>query len=599
MKIQYIYRLTLCLFLLLALSCQTEESLNGNGDMGYLRIEASSVTSTETKSIVPENYKPKQLYVEIRNEAGTVVTSTDDYDTHWKGTKITLKAGTYTITASSNGFDGQASGFDIPYYRGTKQISVIAGKEVSAEVVCTLANVKVSVSFADNFKQAFTSAKVKIISTVTGIASQEVTMGSTQSTPSIYLPVGNFKAELEVKNAQNTTHTLTKELTEVKARDHYLLNYKLADQGNASIKIEADSKEQEYNFTFNVSKEVATSLGVKRPSAWSTFALLEGEVISSTGVLDPACMTFEYKKQGETSDWTTVESSGNNLIFTAKAKGLTPNTNYTYRMVYKKGDESFTSESLSFQTEEQIPLVNGNMENWYQNGKIWYPDSETNANSSIGSFWDTSNPGGAKYIGSNTSPDETSVHTSGGKAAKLESKYAVIKFAAASLYTGKFLELIGTSGAKLRFGQPFTSRPTQLRVWAKYNGGSINRTSNNLPSGTVAKGDPDLWSALIALVDVGTKDGIEVDNTNMSTFPDYNTDNRVVAYGAIPDAACGNTDWKQFTIDLVYRDLTRKPTHIIIVISSSKYGDYFTGSDSSVLYVDDMELIYGENPQTK
>lgn len=56
---------------------------------------------------------------------------------------------------------------------------------------------------------------------------------------------------------------------------------------------------------------------------------------------------------------------------------------------------------------------------------------------------------------------------------------------------------------------------------------------------------------------------------------------------------------KKFTIDLVYKDLEKKPTHIIVVFSSSKYGDYFTGSTSSLLYLDDLELIYGDSPQVK
>ena len=74
----------------------------------------------------------------------------------------------------------------------------------------------------------------------------------------------------------------------------------------------------------------------------------------------------------------------------------------------------------------------------------------------------------------------------------------------------------------------------------------------------------------------------------------------MVAYGALPDSECGNTtDWKQFTINLVYRSLTRKPTHIIIVLSSSKHGDYFTGGNGSLLYLDDLELVYGDNPITK
>ena len=120
--------LFVCAFCLMA--CQTEESLDGGNQLGYLRIDASWVNLTETKSSVPENYRPTQLFVEIRNEAGIVVESTDNFEANWKGTQRTLKAGNYTITASSNGFDGQASGFDIPYYRGTKQITVQAGKVV-------------------------------------------------------------------------------------------------------------------------------------------------------------------------------------------------------------------------------------------------------------------------------------------------------------------------------------------------------------------------------------------------------------------------------------------------------------------------------------
>ena len=36
----------------------------------------------------------------------------------------------------------------------------------------------------------------------------------------------------------------------------------------------------------------------------------------------------------------------------------------------------------------------------------------------------------------------------------------------------------------------------------------------------------------------------------------------------------------------------RKPTHIVVVCSASRWGDYFIGSTSSVLVVDDLELIY-------
>jgi hypothetical protein len=33
-----------------------------------------------------------------------------------------------------------------------------------------------------------------------------------------------------------------------------------------------------------------------------------------------------------------------------------------------------------------------------------------------------------------------------------------------------------------------------------------------------------------------------------------------------------------------------------VVCSSSKYGDYFTGGDGSIMYLDDFSLIYDDEP---
>ena len=49
---------------------------------------------------------------------------------------------------------------------------------------------------------------------------------------------------------------------------------------------------------------------------------------------------------------------------------------------------------------------------------------------------------------------------------------------------------------------------------------------------------------------------------------------------------------KELTIELDYDNYggtQRKPTSIIIVASASKYGDYFEGSGSSKMWLDDME----------
>lgn len=182
------------------------------------------------------------------------------------------------------------------------------------------------------------------------------------------------------------------------------------------------------------------------------------------------------------------------------------------------------------------------------------------------------------------------MHTQGGKSAELKSQFKV-KFAAASLYTGSFGELVGMNGAKINFGQLFTSRPTALHGFFQYAPATVGYVGDNQPTGTIAKGDLDVCSIYIALA----KKSYTVDNTKAETFIQFKTDNNIIAYGELPLKECVSTNgaWKEFTIDLEYKTL-EKPNdmYLIVVASASKYGDYFTGGDGSILYVDDFELIY-------
>ncbi len=65
----------------------------------------------------------------------------------------------------------------------------------------------------------------------------------------------------------------------------------------------------------------------------------------------------------------------------------------------------------------------------------------------------------------------------------------------------------------------------------------------------------------------------------------------VIAYGELllKESVDG---WTEVTIPLDYRSTSRIPTHILVTFAASRYGDYFTGSSSSVLWVDDFELVY-------
>lgn len=322
-------------------------------------------------------------------------------------------------------------------------------------------------------------------------------------------------------------------------------------------------------------------------NAWSKHAYVSVKATSAEG------WTAEYSVKGKDS-WASVSTSMNGNLCEATMKGLSPNTTYTCRMKDKEGNVQATSD---FTTESATALYNGNFDSWYQSGNTWYAVSE--GDFTKGSFWDSSNPGTTQGAGSlvNINPTQGNssvVHTPGGKSAELKSQYKV-KFAAASLYAGSFGGLVGLSGAKINFGQPFTSRPTALHGWFQYAPKSIGYVGSNQPGGTVGKDDPDICSIYIALA----KKIYTIDNTDISTFIQFDTDDNIIAYGELPAEQCVDTggQWKEFTIDLKYKTLDcPKDMYLILVASSSKYGDYFTGGDGSIMYLDDFELIYGEEP---
>lgn len=328
-------------------------------------------------------------------------------------------------------------------------------------------------------------------------------------------------------------------------------------------------------------------------NAWSNFAIFDAYISSKTGAVKESGLTIQWKKKGD-DVWTEMSSQSLNVSVSndikATLKGLTPDTDYEYRLRYEDGGIESISEPVAFTTEEQVSLYNGGFEDWWVDGNVEYPN-EQDVN-----FWDTKNKSSASFGGSNTTGITNFPH-GGNKAARLESKYVVIKFSAASLFTGSFVRLIDTDGDEVNWGTLFASRPTALKGWMQYAPAYIAGTqgyNSDAPADAPGIGEPDVCAIFCALL----SEALTVYNKDMSTFPDWETDPRVIAYGALPAEQSVNTNgqWKEVNIPLVYRDLNKKPTHLLIVFTSSKYGDYQHGGKGSLLYIDDFSLEYGDTP---
>ena len=582
---------------LLALSCSdtmSEEEMT----QGYLKLDLSTLVSTNDKDMraatsAPSGYDPKTIALKITNSAGTVVfESSDAVNDERLKSNIALAPDTYTVSGSSAGWDGSGSGFDAPYYVGSTKVTVLTKSLTRATLTLTQANVKVSVTFDDNLKPYFKSANSIVTSDIADVAPCNFYMGNASSSAA-YFPVAPLHFQLVATNNSNNTNVMTQDVTEVSARDYYKITYKLAEIGQmGGVTVTVDETTHQYDFTISIPRKSAISLQTSTPNTWSTFADLSAGVMSKTSDFDASKLTFQYKKQSD-AEWATIANSqltaGSNDTYTTRLTGLAPNTAYVYRLRYDDGVSTVNSNETKFTTEVQTAIQNAGFENWYMDGKSQIPGVSGQ------SYWSTSNPG-STVMGDQwnvTTPVTDGAYS--GTSAQLQTKYVVIKLAAASLFTGEFNGLIGTNGAKLNWGVPFTSRPSALKGYMKYTPAAINKGNQPSGVGAPASGSNDYCQIFCALLteqlkvaNASNKDGYE-----MSTAINWQTDPRVIAYGELSQNTT-DANWKQFNIPLVYHDTTAKPKYMLIVCSSSKWGDYFYGGEGSTLLLDEFSFEWGQ-----
>ena len=198
----------------------------------------------------------------------------------------------------------------------------------------------------------------------------------------------------------------------------------------------------------------------------------------------------------------------------------------------------------------------------------------------------------------------------------MHSKTILGNLAAGNLYSGFMhsYKVAPVSGI-VCFGRPFTGRPSKLRMWVKYTGGTGSATKHLSGSDEgqikVALGN---WKKDKYGYGNGTDDSpVAVNTADQSTFVDFANDPKggTLAYGTAIIKADGTTtingetepkkcnDWLQITIPIEYFNTTTLSTHIIISCAASRYGDYFEGYNNSKLWVDGIELIYDSEITTK
>ena len=326
-----------------------------------------------------------------------------------------------------------------------------------------------------------------------------------------------------------------------------------------------------------------------RTETWTIYAEISETIVSTTSV-DAWSMviwaygngpsdvqnTFQYRKTSST-EWTDVPVSDVTQTagaFSCCIKHLEPLTEYAVRTVSGKN----MGNEVKVTTGPTADIPDGDFENWwFKNNRLWCPWAEGGT-----PYWDTGNPGSVT-LGQNLTQPTDYTPTGSGKAAQCTTKFVGIagigKLGAGSIFTGVYARTDGTNGV-LNMGRPWTIRPTRLHGYFRYNAKDIDYASTEFKQ---LIGRPDSCQIYVALTDWNGPYEIRTNPKNRQLFDP--TADYIIAYGEL--IYSGQMDsYQEFTIELNYKSTSRVPTCLQITCCASKLGDYYTGGNGSVLYVD-------------
>lgn len=312
---------------------------------------------------------------------------------------------------------------------------------------------------------------------------------------------------------------------------------------------------------------------------------------------------FKYRKAGE-SAWNEAVATGANgaphrtrankgTAYSVTLSGLEAGTTYEFKAF---ADDFESTNIQTFTTEAKYIIPNASMEEWstYQAQTMLGPKTVTfPGTGDVTTHWDSGNEGAATANGILTNKSTDMVH-SGTYSARLESKIIFKMIAAGNLFFGDYVKTDGTNGV-LALGREYNgSHPTKLRVYANYRPGTnlSIKDDNKEYVGDLTDSGCDNGQIYVALT-VGAVD-IRTKPADRKLF--NVDDEQVLAYGQVtwkeafgPD---GQLQMVEIPIEYKANARTTRPTHLVITCCASKFGDFFSGADGSVMYLDDFELVY-------
>ena len=599
--------------LLMVASCAKTELKENNEGMGMLTVDMSIPSQTRAYSEA-DLYNSAVVNIYKADFSGLV----RSYAYNDIPSPLYLAADSYrvdVIAGEATAANPAAASWENKSYKGSKEFTITAGRETSVQVVASVNNAVTNITFdpsiAENFNAGYTF-------TIGLDASSQLVYNAAKSGAEGYFIVAGlvdpvFEWTFAGTLLDGTSFTRTGTISDVLPGKLYKMNlmYTVKD-GKLDFSLSVDYSTEIFDDTI-IFEPVSTGLAASSIyEIWAAHATLHADVDAT----EYANSTVQFAYSSDGSAWITVDGVNDSEgTWKADISGLTPSTTYTYKLLI---DDVQVGEEKTFTTEAAPKLPNGSFEYVSKvSGESYYKFYDPSCGVADASymFWGSGNGEGSEGVNGSASMGivittiDTGDKKDGNQSVLCKNSSIINMLTAGNLFTGQFAGLVGTSGGKVNFGRPWTSRPTALRIWCKYQTDKINILKNE--SLGVTKNDYDRAQIKVAIGTWdykkygGTKNSpVHINTTDASTFVDFFTDPNTIANGDLIIYNDGymlnhgvkvtetTSEWVEYIIPLDYRQLSAYPTHIVISCATSQFGDYFTGYDGGKLWIDGAELIY-------
>lgn len=317
---------------------------------GYLYV---SLEKDESEDLVfkSEPSEDQIFSLTVYNPLDQQVGHVDDYRELGQN-PMTLPAGNFSYKAVASSGNNGAAAFGEPFYTGSTDFQISNAQVTNVNISCSLANVKVTASFSDEIKKAFSEYILTVSNGLGELVFSNISDPVTTDEEGYFSVTDTLFWSLHLKNTDGAVYkTLEGKCAGVKPRQHYNFQFSLGKEdegvdgaGAVTLIVNDSMIEESFDLILDFDKEK------ERPSSASNgFDMESGLTLTAGEVAVGKSIVLSAPDGFKNIELTILEPDGSKseyeIITAARSSELTDRG-----ISYNPAQEGSTSVELSFES---------------------------------------------------------------------------------------------------------------------------------------------------------------------------------------------------------------------------------------------------------